>query len=244
MVYPDNWRVRRDYTARGQLKAIGQVDGNGNWTVSLSQYTYLADGKLDRQDYYNGVQSQYGYDARGMMSSVRHYWLSTNQTYTQRAYWRDSRDRITAWAKGTDTTLNSMEDGRGDHYWYDSEGQLTNAYYQAANPNSSPSNPQRTDTFSYDALGNRQQSNQLAARGSTRHRTEAQVKATIEHERDIHGGISRSFDRENQKREFPTEYPTKKAAGDAARDQLQRDFEKAQQHDERFRDVMKRESFR
>ena len=27
-----------------------------------------------------------------------------------------------------------MENGRGDHYWYDAEGQLTDAYYGAVDP--------------------------------------------------------------------------------------------------------------
>ncbi len=36
--------------------------------------------------------------------------------------WRDARDRIIAFQKGSGNSLNPMEDGRGDHYWYDPEG--------------------------------------------------------------------------------------------------------------------------
>jgi hypothetical protein len=36
-----------------------------------------------------------------------------------RDYWRDERDRIVAWKRSTDNSLNGMEDGRGDQYQYD-----------------------------------------------------------------------------------------------------------------------------
>jgi uncharacterized protein RhaS with RHS repeats len=79
---------------------------------------------------------------------------------------------------------------------------------------------------------------------NARFRTDKQIDATIEHERDLHIGIGRSFDKDNQNRTFPTVYKTSKEAQDQARRQLDKDWDKAQQHDKRFEDVMKRESFR
>ncbi len=60
-----------------------------------------------------------------------------------------------------------MEDGRGDHYWDDAEGQLTDAYYGAVDPANNPNNPVRIDYFPYDELGNRVNWNFLANRGWT-----------------------------------------------------------------------------
>src|ERR1700704_1166862 len=84
----------------------------------------------------------------------------------KRDYWRDDRDRITAWKRGTDTTGNQMENGTGDRYGYDAEGQLTAASYRAATPEQTPSGALRTDSFVYDELGNRQGGNRVANRGA------------------------------------------------------------------------------
>src|SRR5947208_11487633 len=77
---------------------------------------------------------------------------------------RDERDRITSFQKGT-SSVNPMEDGRGDHYWYDAEGQLTDADYGAIDPVTSPHSQVREDHFYYDALGNRFGWDWLANRG-------------------------------------------------------------------------------
>jgi RHS repeat-associated protein len=59
-----------------------------------------------------------------------------------------------------------MENGRGDRYAYDPEGQLQTASYQAQNPEGAASAPQREDNFApYDALGNRPGWNLVASRG-------------------------------------------------------------------------------
>ncbi len=60
-----------------------------------------------------------------------------------------------------------MENGRGDRYAYDAEGQLTQASYRALNPEPwlTPSDPKRSDSFQYDALGSRFGSNRIASRG-------------------------------------------------------------------------------
>ena len=98
----------------------------------------------------------YGYDGRGFFNWLHHHRASPDQNYSTRTYWRDERDRITAYQKSTDNSVNPMEDGRGNHYWYDPEGQLTDAYYGALNPATNPSSPVRTEHFEYDQLGNRQ----------------------------------------------------------------------------------------
>jgi RHS repeat-associated protein len=92
--------------------------------------------------------------------------VSSGATYSKRTYYRDNRDRITSWVKSSSTSTNPLENGRGDAYTYDAEGQLTVAKYEATTPNTTPGTPQRTESFIFDALGNRKGVNQLAARGS------------------------------------------------------------------------------
>ena len=160
-VYPDGAAtVLREYTARGQLQSV-------NWAGGNASYTYLADGKVDREDYGNLLQTKYEYDARGMIDSVRHWNPAANHDLAYRKYFRaDNRDRISAWKRGYDQTYNLMEDGRGDRYGYDYEGQLTAASYRAENPDDTATTPYRIDTFSYDELGNRKEWNDVASRGA------------------------------------------------------------------------------
>ncbi|HEV2841674.1 MAG TPA: hypothetical protein VGW39_10145 [Chthoniobacterales bacterium] len=158
LTYPNGTVVDRNYTGRGQLSGVGW--GNGS-----TSYAYWPDGKVDYQARTNGVTTRYGYDGRGMISSVLHE--KSNQSLAFREYWRDERDRIVAWKRGTVTGgPNGMENGRGDRYAYDAEGQLTQASYRALNPETTtPSDAKRSDSFQYDALGNRYGSNRIASRG-------------------------------------------------------------------------------
>jgi RHS repeat-associated protein len=59
-----------------------------------------------------------------------------------------------------------LENGRGDRYTYDAEGQLTAASYEALTPAGTPTGAQRTESFFYDALGNRKGANVVAGRGT------------------------------------------------------------------------------
>ena len=86
---------------------------------------------------------------------------STSRLY--RYYWRDNRDRIYAWVKGT-VAGNALENGKGDRYIYDAEGQLTDAYYDAQAPNGTYNGWAREDHFVYDQFGNRKSNDWLASR--------------------------------------------------------------------------------
>jgi RHS repeat-associated protein len=161
IVYPDTTTmVNPTYTVRGQLEGVG-------WPGGSTSYTYLLDGKVNSQYRTNGVTTSYGYDGRGMIGWVRHTKDSNGHDLAKRDYWRDTRDRIVAWKRGTDTTYNGMEVGNGNRYGYDAEGQLTAASYRAFNPETeTPSGALRTDSFVYDELGNRMGgSNRVANRG-------------------------------------------------------------------------------
>jgi RHS repeat-associated protein len=131
---------------------------------------YRPDGKVDHQTRTNGVTTSYGYNGRGMISSVRHRNDAVGADLAFREYWRDERDRITAWKRGTDHSLNGMEDGRGTRYEYDPhDGQLIRAYYRVSYPETDhPTGAVRADIFAYDELGNRKgDQNHVASRGSS-----------------------------------------------------------------------------
>jgi hypothetical protein len=95
------------------------------------------------------MHTKFAYDGRGFISQTNTYRLSSAQPYSKRDYYRDTRDRIYAWKKGTYATINPMENGRGDRYTYDAEGQLTAASYQALTPNTTPTAPTILFTISW-----------------------------------------------------------------------------------------------
>jgi RHS repeat-associated protein len=155
LVYPNGMEVARSYTARGQLDGVW--DNGPNNFRQVIDYNYYPDGKVEHQDYGNGTTTAFGYDDRGMISSVSHRKTANNQNLSYREYYRDNRDRIYAWKKSTDSSVNPMEDGRGDRYEYDPEGQLTRAFYGVPNPQANPDGYVSDDNFysGYDELGNR-----------------------------------------------------------------------------------------
>jgi RHS repeat-associated protein len=159
VTYPNGSVIHRNYTARGQLEGVG-------WGVGSTSYAYWPDGTVNYQARSNGVTTSYGYDGRGMISSVQHRNDAAGHDLARRDYWRDDRDRIRAWKRGIDHTLNQMENGRGNRYGYDDEGQLTSASYRAENPEGTPTGAVRTDSFQYDPLGNRMGMNHVASRGA------------------------------------------------------------------------------
>ncbi|MEN3369314.1 MAG: hypothetical protein V7609_1457 [Verrucomicrobiota bacterium] len=165
--YPGGHYIRKDYTARGQLDAVGWDDDENNWWMKLADYTYLADGKVDRVDYGNAMTSDPSYDPRGFVSSMQHKRTGTGEVIASHSYTRDTRDRITSLRKGYNPSSNPLENGRGDRFRYDDEGQLLEGWYDADDPTASGAGAMRYDGFSYDALGNRGQGNYVASRGAT-----------------------------------------------------------------------------
>jgi YD repeat-containing protein len=142
ITYPDgSTGVHRIYTARDQLQQV-------NWGAGSMSYVYHPDGKINHQTRSNGVTTTYGYNGRGMVSSVTHRNEAAGRDLAKREYWRDERDRILAWKRGTDGSWNSMEDGRGNRYGYDDEGQLTAASYRVSDPDTDhPGAAVRVDSF-------------------------------------------------------------------------------------------------
>lgn len=160
--YPNGMLVGRHYRPQGEVQSVFD---NGPYWRTVIDYAYLPDGKMDYANYGNGVTTDLGYDGRGKINSVHHKRTSTGENLSYRQYFRDERDRIYAWKKSTSNGLNWMENGRGEYYFYDEEGQLTRACYGVPNPAVSADGYQYEDHFGgwknnvwrgYDALGNRQ----------------------------------------------------------------------------------------
>jgi hypothetical protein len=107
----------------------------------------------------------FGYDGRGIISSVWHKKSGNGQNLSYRDYYRDERDRIKWFVKSADASVNPMENGLGDVFYYDAEGQLTDSVHGAADYGGNPAGGQRWEHFNYDALGNRSGSNIVGLRG-------------------------------------------------------------------------------
>ncbi len=157
--YPNGFWTRRDYNARGELVRLGSDDGAGNWGTK-TDFAYYADGKPWHTDYPNGFSSTFVYDGGGRVVSTNT--SNGNGSYASRTYTRDNRDRITSITKGGASSLNPLENSRGDRFVYDAEGQLTDAWYDAQNPAGTITGWAREDHFVYDALGNRKGNDWLA----------------------------------------------------------------------------------
>lgn len=125
------------------------------------------DGKVDKVDYGNGMTSDPNYDQRGFISSMQHKRTGSGEVIASHSYTRDTRDRIVSLQKGYNPGSNPLENGRGDRFRYDEEGQLVEAWYNATDPANSGAGNTRYDGFGYDALGNRTQNNYVASRGLT-----------------------------------------------------------------------------
>jgi RHS repeat-associated protein len=127
--------------------------------------SYLQAGRVNYQAWSNNLWTKYEYDGRGMISWVQHLNDAAGHDLARRDYWRDDRDRIKGWKKGNDSSFNPKENGRGDRYDYDDEGQMFQASYQVENPVAGGEGAERADSFNYDELGNRAGWNHVASRG-------------------------------------------------------------------------------
>ena len=113
ITYPNGTPVNRFYTARGQLESVG-------WGAGATSYVYLRDGKVDFQARTGGEITNYRYDGRGLISSVRHsqggtIWPTGNiGGTTGTGFWGGSVApiiRAAAWRSGPETVTITMTRG-------------------------------------------------------------------------------------------------------------------------------------
>ena len=109
---------------------------------TLFSFTYDAAGRRTHMDMGTAIGADYGYDAANHLASITYKRKADNAIIASAAYTYDAAGNRTA-----------MTDDFGAHsYGYDAASKLTSAIYPSSGPLSGLS-----ETFSYDAVGNRTQ---------------------------------------------------------------------------------------
>ena len=170
--YPNGVRIRRSYNARGQLTQVFQADGAFNAFFELVSYGYNPDGKLSWQTHGNWMATGYAYEAdRGRLSISHHYKRDDGAGHPYRnvgwrSYARDDVGRIVYFQKSADggpAPSNALENGQGDFFGYDAEGQLAAVQYEGHMTANGFAGVLRSQRFVYDQMGGRTQTTNVPA---------------------------------------------------------------------------------
>jgi YD repeat-containing protein len=130
------------YDGRNDVQTVTQTG------VSTAVVTYGYDGNGNRTSKAlgNGVSSTLTYDNVERLTSITDSFSSTTLQSFNYGYNTLSQ-----------ATYVKRNGGLGDVYSYDTSDQLTGVQYNATNPDTTPTNPSRTVTYTLDAAGNRKQ---------------------------------------------------------------------------------------
>jgi RHS repeat-associated protein len=144
--YPSGMSVCYTYDP---LNQISSIKDSTNATAAAS-YEYDAAGRLTKRKLENGTETLYALDAAGRVTNIalRVTATPTNVLWSA-AYGYDAAGNR-AWVRN--------KSGRGDVYQCDATYQVTGVKYDVDDPTigyTSATNPSRTVTYNYDALGNR-----------------------------------------------------------------------------------------
>jgi RHS repeat-associated protein len=144
--YASGLNITYSYDPLNRISAIRDTTN----AVPLVAYEYDAAGKLTKRAIENGTENVYAWDAVGRVTNMvlRVTAAPTNVLWSA-AYGYDAVGNRT-WVKD--------RNGRGDVYQYDAAYQVTGVKYDVDDPTvgyTSATNPSRTVTYNYDALGNR-----------------------------------------------------------------------------------------
>lgn len=144
--YPSGISVGYSYDPMGRASAIRDSTN----ATAVASYEYDAAGRLTKRAMENGIESVYAYDGAGRVTNMA---LRVSATPTN-VLW--------SVAYGYDAVGNRLwvknKNGRGDVYQYDATYQVTGVKYDVDDPSvgyASATNPSRTVTYNWDALGNR-----------------------------------------------------------------------------------------
>lgn len=172
VTYPTGDALLPTYTNRNQLDVENFYVAGANTTYQVADYNYNTDGTLAARYLPNGTYTGYHYDAGARIDVVANYRYSPSyKDISQRDYGHDAMGRMTWFYKLSDTSSgSSTENGKGDGYGYDADGQLTGANMEASgvngavnsygdSPNAGTTPGQRANSYVYDEVGNRTQAN-------------------------------------------------------------------------------------
>ena len=142
--YPDTTALTYAYDNANHLTSITQGG------ASVVSYTYDAANNRTGKNLANGVTSTLTYDNVERLTSITDLTPSpTAGTLLQKfQYGYDAMSR---------RTYVKRNNGVGDVYGYDTANQLTSVKYNCTNPDTTPTNPSQTVTYTYDNAGNRTQ---------------------------------------------------------------------------------------
>jgi RHS repeat-associated protein len=145
LTYPDSTKLTYGYDNANRVSSITQ-----GASTTVVGYTYDANGNRTNKNLANGVNSTLTYDNAERLTSISDLTPSpTAGTLLQKfQYGYDSMSR---------RTYVKRDNGVGDVYGYDADSQLTSVKYNCTNPDTTPTNPSETTTFTYDPSGNRTQ---------------------------------------------------------------------------------------
>lgn len=137
--YPSGAVVYYNYTNRNQVQQIF-ASGYANAT-----YSYDANGNVLSKSLDNGTLASYSYDAVNRLTTLNHTLSGTS--FARFDYGYDNVNR---------RKYEQRDSALGDVYSYDAVDQVGGVQYNATNPNTvTPTSPDRTVGYTYDAVGNR-----------------------------------------------------------------------------------------
>lgn len=144
--YPSGLNAKYSYDP---LNRISTIRDSTNATA-LASYEYDAAGRPTKRTLENGTEAVYAWDVAGNVTNMllRVAAIPTNVLWSA-AYGYDGVGNR-SWVK--------YKSGRGDVYQYDATYQVTGVKYDVDDPTvgyTAATNPSRTVTYNWDALGNR-----------------------------------------------------------------------------------------
>ena len=137
---------------------------NPSGFYGMANYGYTNNQLTSRTTGYN-VTSSFGYQSNGRVEFVDHHNNST--TISHQTYGYNPNGQLSFYLRTGDSTTNTFNDGSGDSYFYQADGQPYFMFYDAQNVNKTtnfggdvpasnpPTSPHRGDSISYDGAGNR-----------------------------------------------------------------------------------------
>ena len=146
--YPDKSTVNYAYDARGRLTGIEDGSTRG---AALASYGYDALGRVAHVVRDNGVATRYLYDMAGQLTEIDH--RRGSEVLAAARYTLDILGRRTA---------QTREDGIRETYTYDATSQLIGVDYGTVGAASRRDGFPQSETFAYDAVGNRTQATETA----------------------------------------------------------------------------------
>lgn len=139
MTNPDGSEVSYDYTGRNQLSTIS-VDGS----PALVTYTYDLNGNRLTKDLENETHTNYAWDEANRNINVDHQ--NSSGSFARFDYGYDNVNR---------RTFMRRDNEKGDTYSYDAIDQITYVKYNVDDPSGAANNPDRTVTYDWDPVGNK-----------------------------------------------------------------------------------------